>query len=154
MRRVGWAAWHRTPAQGFDHHIHGIAGPAGPGDLAPAASDQWADYLNGRNGLANNAPDDGPRDFVGVTWEQYQSSNTDEWLIEGVVPMAAKCVTFFHRGGTVYEADLIAGTYRGVANPADLQDRKNVLTECGIPWSTWRDGAEVGNPDAFGVLVD
>ena len=72
MRRVGWAAWRRTEAQGFDPHIHGIAGPAGPGDLAPAASDQWADYLAGRNGLANNGPDDGPRDFVGVTWETYQ----------------------------------------------------------------------------------
>lgn len=78
MRRVGWAAWHRTPAQGFDPHIHGIAGPADPGDLAPAASDQWADYLAGRNGLASGAPDDGPRDFVGVTWETYKQQAPEE----------------------------------------------------------------------------
>jgi murein DD-endopeptidase MepM/ murein hydrolase activator NlpD len=76
-----------------------------------------------------------------------------EWLIEGVIDMSAVTVTFFHKGGTVYEADLIAGTYRGVANPADLEDRKHVLNECGIRWTTWRDGAEVGNPEAFGVRI-
>jgi hypothetical protein len=32
------------------------------------------DYFEGRNGLASGAPDDGPRDWVGVTWESYQSS--------------------------------------------------------------------------------
>lgn len=88
MRRVGWAAWHRTPAQGFDHHIHGIAGPAGPGDLAPAAADQWDDYLAGRNGLANNAPDDGPRDFVGVTWETYQGGKNEPPEEDEVKPYA------------------------------------------------------------------
>ncbi len=78
MRRVGWAAWHRTPDQSdWAHHIHGIAGPAGPGDLAPAAADQWADYLAGRNGLASGAPDDGPRDFVGVTWETYTAAEPE-----------------------------------------------------------------------------
>ena len=76
MRRVGWAAWHRTPQQGqWGHHIHGVA--MGEPQLAPAAKDQCLDYVEGRNGLANNAPDDGPRDFVGVTWETYQGSGKE-----------------------------------------------------------------------------
>jgi hypothetical protein len=154
MRRVGWAAWHRTPDQSdWPHHIHGVS--MGEPGLSPQAYDQTRDYIEGRNGLASNAPDDGPRDFhyVGITWEEYLSGSGGGWLIEGVIDMSAVTVTFFHKGGTVYEADLIAGTYRGVQNPADLQDRKNVLNECGIRWTTWRDGAEVGNPEAFGVRI-
>ena len=70
MRKVGWAAWHRTPAQSsWPHHIHGVS--MGEPGLSPQAYDQTRDYLAGRNGLASNAPDDGPRDFhyVGITWE-------------------------------------------------------------------------------------
>jgi len=70
MRQVGWAAWLRTPAQGFSYHVHGIAVDCP--DLAPAAAAQVRDYFAGRNGLASRAPDDGPRDWVGVTWETYQ----------------------------------------------------------------------------------
>lgn len=71
MRRVGWAAWLRTPAQSdWPYHVHGVA--VGCRDLSPAAAAQVRDYTNGRNGLASGAPDDGPRDHVGVTWETYQ----------------------------------------------------------------------------------
>ena len=71
MRRVGWAAWCRTPYQSdWPWHIHGVA-CAEPG-LSGPARDQEQDYYAGRNGLANGAPDDGPRDFVGTTWEAYQ----------------------------------------------------------------------------------
>lgn len=83
MRRVGWAAWHRTPAQSdWPHHIHGIAvQPGGKNDrgcLSSGAHDQVYDYYAGRNGLASNAPDDGPRQFVGVTWETYQEEPEPE----------------------------------------------------------------------------
>ena len=76
MRMVGFAAWLRTPAQSdWPYHIHGIAvQPGGKGDrgvLAAPAHDQVVDYYEGRNGLASNAPDDGPRNYVGVTWESY-----------------------------------------------------------------------------------
>lgn len=69
MRQVGWAAWLRTPAQGFSYHVHGIA--VGCDGLPPAAAAQVADYFAGRNGLVSRAPDDGPRQWVGVTWESY-----------------------------------------------------------------------------------
>jgi len=70
MRMIGWAAWLRTPAQGFPWHVHGV--PAGWGLVSPTAARQVVDYLAGRNGLANKGPDDGPRDYVGVTWPDYR----------------------------------------------------------------------------------
>ena len=158
MRRVGWAAWHRTPAQSsWPHHIHGVS--MGEPGLSPQAYDQTRDYLAGRNGLASNAPDDGPRDFdhVGITWEEYRAASgaggATHWLIEGVISMAAYTIVFFQRGGTLFEADLIAGTYRAIANTADRDDRKHVLTKMGVPWTDWAPGKDVENPEAFGVRV-
>lgn len=69
MRRVGFAAWLRTPSQGdWPLHIHGIA--VNDTDLSLAAQKQVGQYYLGRNGLANNGPDDGPQ-VTKVTWEQY-----------------------------------------------------------------------------------
>lgn len=60
LRLAGMAAWHRTPSQGpWPHHVHAVV--IGHPDLAPSAARQVTAYLNGRNGLANNGPDDGPR---------------------------------------------------------------------------------------------
>ena len=156
MRRVGWAAWHRTPDQSdWPHHIHGVS--MGEPGLSPQAYDQTRDYLAGRNGLASNAPDDGPRDFdhVGITWEEYRAfgSGGTHWLIEGVIDMSARTITFFQAKGTVYEADLLAGTYRAIANPADLTDRKHVLDKSGIPWYDYAPGKDVANLEAFGKRI-
>ena len=60
LRMAGMAAWHRTPAQGpWRDHVHAVV--IGHPYLAPAAARQVTAYLSGRNGLANNGPDDGPR---------------------------------------------------------------------------------------------
>lgn len=59
LRLAGLIAWYRTPAQGFDEHIHAI--DYGNPELAPAARTQVAAWEAGRNGLANNGPDDGAR---------------------------------------------------------------------------------------------
>jgi len=72
LRTVGFVAWHRTPADGFDSHVHAIA-VACP-DLAPAASRQVTQARNGTNGLANFGPD--PHAALNIpvtTWEQYQA---------------------------------------------------------------------------------
>jgi hypothetical protein len=70
MRRVGFAAWHRTPAQGnWGHHIHAVA--VGDPELSRGAAAQVADYKAGRNGLASDGPDTFTRAYVGVTWESY-----------------------------------------------------------------------------------
>jgi hypothetical protein len=51
LRAARVAAWHRTPAQGFVHHIHGV--PL-PGAGYPGGSGIWQaqDYLRGGDGLA------------------------------------------------------------------------------------------------------
>ena len=60
LRQVGMAAWHRTPRQGpWPDHIHAVV--IGHPRLAASAARQVQSYLSGRNGLANNGTDDGPR---------------------------------------------------------------------------------------------
>jgi hypothetical protein len=50
LRRAGFAAWHRTPAQGpWGHHIHSIA--IGDSSASPSAKRQVQSYLRGGNGL-------------------------------------------------------------------------------------------------------
>lgn len=58
LRKAGFAAWYRTPAEGFSYHIHAVA--IGDWEMSPSAADQVVDYFAGRNGLANNGPDSAP----------------------------------------------------------------------------------------------
>lgn len=70
LRRVGFAAWLRRPSQGdWPLHIHAVA--VNDTDLAPQAQNQVGDYYLGRNGLANDLPDDGPQ-VPKLTWEDYR----------------------------------------------------------------------------------
>ena len=72
LRQVGFAAWLRTPAQGdWPLHIHAVA--ISDTDLSASAQKQAGAYYEGRNGLANNAADDGPR-VPKVTYEEYLRS--------------------------------------------------------------------------------
>jgi hypothetical protein len=67
LRKTGFAAWHRLPSQGdWPEHIHAIA--IGDKQMSDAAARQVVAYKNGRNGLANNGPDDGPS----VSWTEYR----------------------------------------------------------------------------------
>lgn len=66
LRWHGFAAWYRTQAQGFDPHIHAVA--LADRQLHPEAKAQARAYRNGRNGLANNREDDGPRVLPIRTW--------------------------------------------------------------------------------------
>jgi len=66
LRRIGFAAWVRNPTQGdWPYHVHAIA--IGDRDMSDAAAAQVVAYKNGRDGLAGNGPDYGPR----PTWTQY-----------------------------------------------------------------------------------
>ncbi|MFD9891459.1 peptidoglycan-binding protein [Amycolatopsis sp. NPDC059027] len=69
LRQVGFAAWLRTPAQGFAYHIHAMA--ISDPDLSSGAQHQTGDYYLGMNGLAGRGADDGPS-VPKVTWEEYQ----------------------------------------------------------------------------------
>lgn len=67
LRAVGFAAWHRLPSQGdWPEHIHAIA--IGDPELSSGAANQVKQYLNGTNGLKNQARDDGPRIHPIPTW--------------------------------------------------------------------------------------
>lgn len=69
LRQVGFAAWLRTPAQGnWPLHIHAIA--ISDTDLSAPAQKQVGAYYEGRNGLADDLPDDGPQ-VSRVTYEEY-----------------------------------------------------------------------------------
>lgn len=71
LRTVGFAAWVRNPSQGnWPYHIHAAA--ISDTDLASQAQHQTGDYYLGKNGLANGAPDDGPKVTPIRTWEEYQ----------------------------------------------------------------------------------
>jgi hypothetical protein len=72
LRIVGFAAWYRTRSDGFAPHIHAIA--IGQSDLSSAAERQVIAYYDGRNGLANDGPDTGPRLDPIPTWESYLAS--------------------------------------------------------------------------------
>jgi peptidoglycan hydrolase-like protein with peptidoglycan-binding domain len=74
LRTVGFAAWLRTPDDGFAYHIH--ANAISDPDMARVARDQVNDYYFGRNGLADNAADNTPSQYrVAFTWwEKYQRS--------------------------------------------------------------------------------
>ncbi|MGK5552679.1 peptidoglycan-binding protein [Actinomadura kijaniata] len=71
LRRVGFAAWVRSPGQGdWPWHIHATA--INDTDLSSQAQHQVGDYYLGRNGLANRGPDDGPKVTI-RTWEEYRA---------------------------------------------------------------------------------
>jgi hypothetical protein len=77
LRTVGFAAWLRTPAQGFSYHIHAVA-IADPDiwqkDGGHVARDQVCDYYIGKNGLAGHGADNTPSSYrVPFTWwERYK----------------------------------------------------------------------------------
>jgi|SRR5829696_459292 len=84
LRRCGWAAWLRTPAQGFPYHIHAVR--IGDRTASWGAKAQVVAYRNGRNGLKSNRADDGPR-IRYVTWERskYNPKNRNTLTIAGKV---------------------------------------------------------------------
>lgn len=77
LRTVGFAAWLRTPSQGFSYHIHAVA-ISDPDiwqrDGGHVARDQVCDYYIGKNGLASHAADNTPSAYrVPFTWwERYK----------------------------------------------------------------------------------
>ena len=67
LRDAGFAAWHRTKADGFDsEHVHAIR--LGNGDLSRVAQQQAVAFDQHRNGLKNNAPDNTYHPNPKVRW--------------------------------------------------------------------------------------
>jgi hypothetical protein len=155
MRRVGFAAWLRTPAQSdWPYHVHGVA--VGCPDLSRGAANQVRDYLNGLNGLAGKGRDDGPREHAGTTWEQYRKQLAAD-TAPGPTPeelMAMKHqVIFFTHKSTRYAAYPMAGVYRRIPDPGTEKSILNSIGRCGGSVLEWAAGKEVDNPAAFGVEI-
>lgn len=55
LRKVGFAAWIRTPAQGFAYHIHAVA--IGDRELSSGAKSQIRQWAVDTNGLASHGSD-------------------------------------------------------------------------------------------------
>jgi len=72
-RQVGFAAWHRFAIKDlWVEHTHCVA--IGCPDLnVPDATNQVTEYHQGYDGLMGNARDNGPRNWVNVTWETSQT---------------------------------------------------------------------------------
>jgi hypothetical protein len=71
LRRVGFAAWLRTPSQAdWPYHIHAVA--KGDKDVSAQAHQQIVAYLKGQNGLKHGPKDDGPAGYYNMTWDLYQ----------------------------------------------------------------------------------
>ena len=78
LRLGGAAAWLRTPAQGFDEHLHLVLGS--DYGLNPSAQQQWQNYLAGDAGLAGSQPDYHwrPDPIVTVPPDRYMEEPVDE----------------------------------------------------------------------------
>lgn len=55
LRKAGFAAWVRTPSDGFAYHIHAVA--IGDREMSSAAKSQIQQWREDTNGLANHGPD-------------------------------------------------------------------------------------------------
>ena len=87
LRKVGFAGWLRVPAQGpWPEHVHAILG--GHPRLSQSAARQWDDYARrARNGLANDARDDGPRfdPIPTYSWKEADMTPDDHARIEKAI---------------------------------------------------------------------
>ncbi|MGD7704647.1 hypothetical protein [Microlunatus sp. Y2014] len=90
--------WLRSPSQGpWGFHGHGIW--IGCPHVSSGAANQVTAYRNGRNGLASNARDNGPRPGV-VTW----SDALDAWQGGGSPkPPAPELKDFPDPGPQIFE---------------------------------------------------
>ena len=86
LRKAGLIAWYRTKAQGFDPHIHAVERASKT--LSASAARQVTAFLNGRNGLASNGADDGPKVTVPTALPGAGASGLRECSLGRVVEQA------------------------------------------------------------------
>lgn len=109
LREAGMAAWHRNPSQGkWKDHIHAVV--VDHPKLAPSAARQITAYRARRNGLANNAADDGPRldPIPGPVWP---------WPPPKPAPTRGKLVD-------VAESALVGAIQKAKANGKPLREKR------------------------------
>ncbi len=119
-RSRGLALWHRTAAQGFPPHCHGImvGNPYLSGATRPVvgtAAWQVKEYRAGRNGLAGRGRDDGPDGYRAVTWWTYQAGQGGkDWV--GVIVKAGATLSAIAAAAGLTLPQLL-GANPQIANP-------------------------------------
>lgn len=131
LRQVGFAAWHRTENQGpWVQHIHCVA--VGCLTLSAAAARQVAAYKDGRNGLANNGPDDGDQLYVKNTWESYKAAKA----AENGTRIGLKDLAYAAKGGYFHSGQVVAEDSARAA--ARWMNRQNVISDKDLRvWETY-----------------
>jgi hypothetical protein len=102
LRKVSFAAFHRTTKQNFSDHIHAVA--IGDPGLHASALRQVEDYKNGKNGLKDHGQLDGPR--VPIKVFPLTMPNADQQIIGKPVVRLAPVQKQFKAGGTAVLADV------------------------------------------------
>lgn len=110
LRRAGFAAWHRTPAQGpWNHHIHSIA--IGDPSASPAAKRQVQSYLRGGDGLGHGMKAGGQvPSYATGAWkilrDQFALLHKGEMVVPKVAanPFRAMLASRLHRMHEAHEA--------------------------------------------------
>lgn len=109
LRNLGWAAWHRTPAEGpWPEHIHAVM--VDQGALSASAAEQVVQYRNGQNGLANHGPDTFPYRPNPVPVFDYQAALRDDRIRARITGMQARIKGLRDR----ISANRARITYKGV----------------------------------------
>lgn len=62
LRQAGFAAWRRTPSEGFVYHVHCIL--IGDPEVSPSAADQLVQWAAHEDGLIGHGPDSDPVDVA------------------------------------------------------------------------------------------
>lgn len=164
LRKAGFAAWYRSPSEGpWPAHIHAIA--IGDKELSAAAARQVSAYKAGRNGLANNGRDTGPRVaskyYSPGFLARYTSKPKPKKLPKVRYAALRKVSMYYHRNkrvipGSAYKAEVklvqralrAKGLYKysidGLWGPksaaayARWQKRMGVKPSKGVTWTTLR----------------
>lgn len=69
LKQAGFAAWIRTPNEGFSYHTHACA--IGDKEMAGIAKNQVTSFFNGRNGLSGNGKDTHPDRYYPAWTKKY-----------------------------------------------------------------------------------
>lgn len=130
LRGLGWAAWHRTPAQGFEDHIHMVSlGCPGPvGVFIPGQVDDYGRHALGLKGRHDSGDDHSvfPADIAATYFDYpgYLEDNVDDATIAKIAAATAAAVVDLLANGepagqTLSRDELAKRTYKAAVEARD-----------------------------------
>lgn len=140
LRKCGWAAWVRTPAQGFSWHIHAVR--IGDSSASWGAKAQVVAYRLGRDGLARNRADTEPRPgYVSWAGSRYNPANAP------AKPVKPKPLTI--SGKTYPDIGSVSVHYLNASRTKKAFSRHTYVLQCWLDRLGYHaHGAEDGRWDA------